>query len=56
MNPSYYSTRATRRRARLRAAQDLAGGVLMVVMAYGLVLAAWAVLLSLSGTMGRGPL
>lgn len=43
MIPSYYSTRTTRRRARLRAAQDLAGGLLIAVMAYGLILAAWAV-------------
>lgn len=44
MNPSYYSTRATRRRARLRAAQDLIGGILMAALAYGLIVAAWAVL------------
>ena len=41
---TYYNTRATRRRARLRAALDLAGGLLMAVMAYVLVCAAWAVL------------
>ena len=41
---THYSTRATRRRARLRAALDLAGGLLMAAMAYGLILAAWAIL------------
>ena len=44
MTPSYYSTRATRKRARLRAALDLAGGILAAAMAYGLIVAAWAVL------------
>ena len=44
---TYYSTRATRRRARLRAALDLAGGLLMAALAYALILAAWA---------ARGPL
>ena len=34
---TYYSTRATGRRARLRAALDLAGGLLMAAMAYGLI-------------------
>ena len=34
---TYYSTRATRRRARLRAALDLAGGLLMAALAYGLI-------------------
>jgi len=41
---TYYSTRATRRRARVRALVDLAGGGLVVALGYVLVLCAWAVL------------